>query len=226
VAIGADANGVVVLVVSDGVSNIPRSADASQAAVDAALAHLVAQPSDIVGATAMAQRAVLAVPAADPTEPPSCTFLATVWEPSTRTVRCGWVGDCRTYWVPLGGPAERLTTDHSWGTMQVSAGAMSQVEADADHRSHSITRWLGADCPDVPADPVPETSERVLDGAGTVLVVSDGFWNYLHDDAEASTLVHSPEEATPVQLAARLVAHAFQAGGHDNITVAVLPIAP
>jgi serine/threonine protein phosphatase PrpC len=226
VAIGASPNGTTVLVVSDGVSNIPRSADASQAAVDAALALLLATPDDLAGATAAAQRAVTSVPAADPSEPPSCTFLAAVWDPATRSVRCGWVGDCRTYWVPVGGAAQRLTTDHSWGTMQVAAGAMSQVEADADHRSHSITRWLGADCPDAPNDPLPDTSQHTLDGAGMLVACSDGFWNYLHDDAEITKLIALPEEVTPLQLATRLVDHAIAAGGHDNITVAVLPIAP
>jgi serine/threonine protein phosphatase PrpC len=39
-------------------------------------------------------------------------------------------------------------------------------------------------------------------------------------------LVRSPESRSPVELARDLVEHALSAGGRDNVTVAVVDIAP
>jgi serine/threonine protein phosphatase PrpC len=59
------------------------------------------------------------------------------------------------------------------------------------------------------------------DGPGWLLVCSDGLWNYLPDPADIAQLCTGLD----THAAARaLVEHALNAGGQDNITVAIVPI--
>lgn len=215
------------LSVCDGVSNIPRSADASQAACDAAVMILATlpdaadrPPTVFAAAHQQALQKVIGLASSTPdgTEPPSCTYLAAAWRPG-EPLRVGWAGDCRAYFIGVTGVA-RLTVDHSWGTEQVNGGVLTQEQADADDRSHSITRWLGADAPEQPADFV----EVDVSGGGLALFCSDGLWNYLTDASLAGLLAAGRAGEQPVELGERLVAHAIAGGGHDNITVVVAPI--
>jgi serine/threonine protein phosphatase PrpC len=55
-----------------------------------------------------------------------------------------------------------------------------------------------------------------------VLVCSDGLWNYYETPASLRELVAAgPPGETVLETARRLVDAALEAGGHDNITVAV-----
>jgi serine/threonine protein phosphatase PrpC len=63
-------------------------------------------------------------------------------------------------------------------------------------------------------------------GAGRVVVCSDGLWNYAARTDELAALVApAREDASALSVAQRLTRAALDAGGHDNITVAVLTIA-
>jgi serine/threonine protein phosphatase PrpC len=216
--------GGFVTAVCDGVSNVPRSAEASQAAADAAVAVLATGTDRPPAVFATAHQAALTKVVAlapvteDGTEPPSCTFLAARWRPG-EPLRVGWAGDCRAYWIS-GGAVSRLTVDHSWGTEQVRAGLLTQEQADADNRSHAITRWLGRDAPPEP----PELVECDVGAGGLAVFCSDGLWNYLTDAGLAALVAAGTAVETSEELAERLVAHAIAAGGHDNITVVVAPI--
>jgi len=214
--------GGFVLAVCDGVSNVARSDEASQAACEAAVAVLRdvpegAETTALMGrAAAAASAAVVGLaPGALGGEPPSCTFLAARWTP-TEGITVGWIGDCRAYLVGPDG-ARALTTDHSWGTEAVRSGLLSQAEADADGRSHAITRWLGADAG---AEPVPDVvCEPVPPGAPSWLVaVSDGAWNYLDGPADLTRFLPA---GGPLDAARRITDHAVAGGGHDNITAVV-----
>ena len=213
--------GGFVLAVCDGVSNIPRSDEASQAACDAAVAVLgrpvaaSAVEDLMIEATARASEAVnrLATPAVGP-EPPSCTYLAVRWRPGEE-LTVGWLGDCRAYVVSPSG-VTCLTTDHSWGSEAVASGSLTQAEADRDDRSHAITRWLGADAslPPIPAVahyPVPPGSSALL------VACSDGAWNYLESTEQVATFFN---DCDLLEGARQFTQHAIDAGGHDNITVA------
>jgi serine/threonine protein phosphatase PrpC len=58
-------------------------------------------------------------------------------------------------------------------------------------------------------------------------VCSDGFWNYLESVDELADIIRQAEpDASPLVLARSLTRHALDHGGHDNITVAVVDIAP
>ncbi len=211
--------GGFVLSVCDGVSNIARSDEASQAACDTALATLMAPseagPSEMmVRAASAASAAVVSLaPGATGAEPPSCTFLAAHWRAS-EGLTIGWLGDCRAYLVD-GSSARQLTTDHSWGTEEVRAGRMSQQQADADVRSHAITRWLGADAG---LEPVPDLVGEMVDprARSLLVAVSDGAWNYLTSAAEVAGFF---ADGNLAEGARRFTAHAIARGGHDNITV-------
>ena len=76
---------------------------------------------------------------------PSCTFVAAIVEDGTGVV--GSVGDSRAYWFGDDGSAVCLTVDDSWAAEQIRAGT-PRAEAEAGPHAHTITRWLGTDCPD------------------------------------------------------------------------------
>jgi serine/threonine protein phosphatase PrpC len=85
-----------------------------------------------------------------------------------------------------------------------------------------ITRWLGVNAGEV--DPHVVTVEP--EGPGVILVCSDGLWHYL-DDAEAMAAAALPlAHEDPLAAARVLTAIALDGGGHDNITVAVVPFPP
>ena len=90
-------------------------------------------------------------------------------------------------------------------------GLMTQAEAYADERAHAITGWLGADAVELD----PHTASFEPDEPGVVVVCTDGLWNYAESAAELASVV--PKDART------LVGVAIDGGGHDNITVAVLP---
>ncbi len=98
----------------------------------------------------------------------------------------------------------------------IAAGA-SREDAEADPTSHTITRWLGADS----VDSRPELRSVHLDGAGWVVVCSDGLWNYASEPEPIAELIGAAPSADPVDVADHLVAWANGRGGHDNVTAAL-----
>ncbi|MET9416601.1 PP2C family serine/threonine-protein phosphatase [Streptomyces klenkii] len=232
----ADGAPATVAVVSDGVSSATRPDEASAAACAAARELLVtALPQgddprqathDAIMRAAEAVNA-LAAPARGPLQhdphrhenAPACTIVTAVVTGDLLTV--GWVGDSRAYWVPEDRSTQpaRLTEDDSWAAQMVAAGLLSEAEAYADERAHAITGWLGADAYEVE----PHTASFHPDRKGVVIVCTDGLWNYA-ESAELMAEVTPPDARTrPLECARQLLAHALDGGGHDNVTVAVLP---
>ncbi len=228
-----------VLVVCDGVTSAPNSDRAAMAASRAACVRLTSTPeppaggvaaaidfwSDALqGAASEANSAAVGVAhtLGDPTEPPSCTFVAAVISESLITV--AWCGDSRAYWLPDAGEPRQLTVDHSLGTELMATGK-SRAEAEADPSFHTITRWLGADS----VDHAPELVSQSIDGPGWFLVCSDGLWNYASAVEEMAGRVRDvcaqlgtdPLPPDPLRLAAALVEWANASGGHDNVTAAL-----
>jgi len=256
VAVAGLSNGSAVLVVCDGVSSTPGSAEASSRAAEAACELLVDRCSELSGgeasartvgletvagwlteAAAVAQAEAAAAPEVKATRPnaqggpPSSTFVAALGLASglsdgasgsgapaegEMAIVAAWLGDSRAYWLPAAGPgqAELLTVDHEIGG--------------------SLSRWLGADAPTGPVDVVSKS----VTGPGWLLVCSDGLWRYANSPTEMWQLVERVDSSHlagewPDQLAARsaralhlakgLVAHAVEAGGHDNISAALWP---
>jgi serine/threonine protein phosphatase PrpC len=128
------------------------------------------------------------------------------------------------------GPSRRLTEDDSWAAFMVAEGSLSEAEAEAHPNAHVITAWLGADAGQV----TPHVATFRPAGPGTLLVCSDGLWNYFPAAGDLAALLgggtgdagapaHDPA-ADPLGTARTLVRHALDAGGRDNITVAVIPL--
>ncbi|HEX9969995.1 MAG TPA: PP2C family serine/threonine-protein phosphatase [Acidimicrobiales bacterium] len=220
-AVDADTFPVVLAVVCDGVSTTERPDEASQAAVDAALAVLRADPTPgaLTASYEAARAAVLTVPidGVEGLGNPSCTFLAGIVGEAEATVAN--LGDCRAYWVGDDAFAT-VTIDDSWATEEIAAGRMTEAEAYADPRAHTITRWLGAD-----ADPtwMPRIDRFPIDGPGRFILCSDGLWNYAMDGRAVADAM-GDRTAPPLAVARRLTDFANESGGHDNITVVVVDL--
>ncbi|MFD7298542.1 protein phosphatase 2C domain-containing protein [Streptomyces sp. NPDC059897] len=229
-----DGSAAVVAVVCDGVSSATRPDDASLAASRAATEALhEALPRGTHPQQAMHESIVAAAEAvnalADEPETarehkphqnsPACTFVASVVTKELLIV--GWIGDSRAYWVPddREAPAARLTEDDSWAAQMVAAGLMSEAEAYADERAHAITGWLGADAYELE----PHTASFKPDRPGVVVVCTDGLWNYAESADEMARVLPADAARNPLHSAQVLVGHALDGGGHDNVTVAVLP---
>ncbi|MFI2200914.1 PP2C family serine/threonine-protein phosphatase [Streptomyces sp. NPDC020192] len=229
-----DGTPAVVAIVCDGVSSATRPDDASLAAArtagDTVLAalprgtHPQAALHEAIVAAAQAVNALADEPAtarehAPHQNAPACTIVGAVVTAGLLVV--GWVGDSRAYWVPddRTAPPARLTEDDSWAAQMVAAGLMSEAEAYADERAHAITGWLGADAYELE----PHTASFKPDRPGVVVVCTDGLWNYAESAGEMAEAVPADAAERPLHSARVLVGHALDGGGHDNVTVAVVP---
>lgn len=225
-----DGSAATVAIVCDGVSSASRPDEASAAAAGAANEALLdalprgAHPQEAMHEAILA--AAAAVNALAPETPgaqnaPACTLVGAVVSGGLLTI--GWVGDSRAYWVPDDRAAlpRRLTEDDSWAAQMVAAGLMGEAEAYADVRAHAITGWLGADAYDLE----PHTATFKPDHPGVVVVCTDGLWNYAESAREMAQVLPADAAARPLHSAQVLVGHALDGGGHDNVTVAVVPFA-
>ncbi|GGT49845.1 protein phosphatase 2C domain-containing protein [Actinomadura citrea] len=205
---------------------------------------------------ALRAAAAVAALATSPSDAPSCTYVSAVTRGPAVTV--GWIGDSRAYWLAADGPAgpgedaapgpapdevdaaevstgdmaelsasRRLTEDDSWAAFMVAEGSLTEAEAEAHPNAHVITGWLGADAGQVS----PHVATFRPGGPGTLLVCSDGLWNYFPAAADLAALLAGPgggespgPAADPLGTARTLVSRALDAGGRDNITVAVIPV--
>ncbi|MET9052211.1 protein phosphatase 2C domain-containing protein [Streptomyces bacillaris] len=233
-----DGSPAVVAIVCDGVSSASRPDEASAAAAGAANeALLESLPRGTHPQQAMHEAIVAAAEAVNSlaeepsgaAEPeahrrqnaPACTLVGAIVAGGLLVV--GWVGDSRVYWVPddRSGPPARLTEDDSWAAQMVAAGLMNEAEAYADERAHAITGWLGADSYELE----PHTAAFKPDRPGLVVVCTDGLWNYAESAEEMAAAVPPEAHRSPLRGAQVLVGHALDGGGHDNVTVALLPFA-
>ncbi|QEV52568.1 protein phosphatase [Streptomyces platensis] len=229
-----DGTPAVVAVVCDGVSSATRPDEASTAASEAAGEALReslprgTHPAQAMHDAILAASSAVDALATDPSlahdehrqqNAPACTFVGAVVGGGLLTV--GWVGDSRAYWIPNDrtAPPARLTEDDSWAAQMVANNLMSEAEANADERAHAITGWLGADAYEVE----PHTATFKPDGPGVVVVCTDGLWNYAESAEQMAAVLPYDAPARPLNGARTLVTHALDGGGHDNVTVALVP---
>ena len=241
VAAGTEPGTLAVLVVCDGVTSAPASDQASLAAARAArdvLAAPAPEAGDLgdtsdpthdragaaaertmmaAGEAAHAQAAAVARRVKGQGNPPSTTFVAALLEGREAVIGC--VGDSRAYWFPDAGASEQLSVDDSWAAEAIALG-VPREEAENGPNAHAITRWLGADAP----DPRPRLTRRTLEGAGWLMLCSDGLWNYCSEASLLGDLLTATAERVgnaPRPIAEALVTWAVERGGADNITVAL-----
>ncbi|MFE3940902.1 protein phosphatase 2C domain-containing protein [Streptomyces sp. NPDC059118] len=233
-----DGSPAVVAIVCDGVSSASRPDEASAAAASAANETLLeslprgTHPQQAMHEAILAAAEAVNALAQEPgramehdrhrhQNAPACTLVGSILANDLLIV--GWVGDSRVYWVPddRAHPPARLTEDDSWAAQMVATGLMNEAEAYADERAHAITGWLGADAYDLE----PHTASFKPDRSGLVVVCTDGLWNYAESAAEMAAAVPADAHQRPLHGAQVLVGHALDGGGHDNVTVALLPFA-
>jgi serine/threonine protein phosphatase PrpC len=236
-----DAAGVKVLVVCDGVSS-SKNAEIAAAAVSEGVVRFVAgalakgplgQPQRLLKEAIAAGSSQLEAKVNSETRrtsgsrklrkpdenPASTTVVAALVADGVATI--GWVGDSRAYWLD-DEAAWPLTEDHSWQNDVVSAGEMTAEEAAKAPNAHAITRWIGPDASGFE----PGLAARTLNGPGTLLLCTDGLWNYAPTPREMAALVRDAgaDGKDALALGQALVAFALERGGMDNVTVAVLRV--
>jgi protein phosphatase len=125
------------------------------------------------------------------------------------------VGDSRVYRF-RGGALEQVTQDHSWVSEQVRAGVLSQADARRHPWRNVVTRALsGGDDPEV------EVSEIDLEAGDRLMICSDGLSGVVPVD-RMEQIIGAGKSLDDTCRA--LIAAANDAGGPDNITVAMLQV--
>ena len=122
----------------------------------------------------------------------------------------GHLGDSRAYRY-RGGRLEQLTRDHCWVDEQIAQGNL-QIDALLDTRFKNIvTRALGID------DEVDlEVHDHEIASSDIFLLCSDGLTDMLTDAEIEDALAPDDDLESKIK---RLIAHANDNGGKDNISV-------
>ena len=125
------------------------------------------------------------------------------------------VGDSRVYRY-RGGQLVQLTEDHSWVGEQVRAGVLSDADARRHPWRNVVTRALsGGD------DPHVEVTEIEVKANDRLLICSDGLSGVVPLEKLESIVSTTPALDETCKA---LIAAANDAGGPDNITVAMLKV--
>jgi serine/threonine-protein kinase len=142
----------------------------------------------------------------------STTLLVTVFRDEKATV--AHVGDSRAYLIRAG-KIKRLTTDHSYTTLQVRLGLLLERNAmTSEHRS-TLTRSVGSD-PICHYDIRTETLEK----NDLILHCSDGLYGFVLDEEILDiVLKHHPAEACKL-----LIAAAERRQASDNVSVQIIQV--
>ena len=127
----------------------------------------------------------------------------------------GQVGDSRVYLQRPKADLLQITEDHSLVAEQVRGGIISEEEARNHSLKNLITRAIG-----IKEDVEVDLFSLRLQKGDTLLICSDGLCNMVEDDDIANAL-----QVETLQTAARLlVGKALEAGGSDNISVALVRV--
>jgi serine/threonine protein phosphatase PrpC len=145
------------------------------------------------------------------------TLTAMVVDPASHAWVIGHVGDSRAYRLRAGG-LEQLTRDDTWVQQQIDNGIMQPSAARHSPYAHLLTQCLGLEEPPAP---------QVIGGRGepgdVYLLCTDGLVGMLDDEAMAAILTrHAPAGSADDAAVRELLEAANQAGGHDNITAALI----
>lgn len=129
-----------------------------------------------------------------------------------RRVYVAHAGDSRAY-ILSKGKLTQITKDHSFVQEMIDTGRLTPDEAKDDPRKNIITRALGVD-----NDLRVDFCEEFIDENDVVLICTDGLTNYVSDE----DIVALASDGKFNDFAERLVSHANENGGGDNITVVTM----
>ncbi len=130
-----------------------------------------------------------------------------------------WCGDSRCYLFNEKSGLIRLSKDHSYVQELVDAGKLSEDNAFDHPYSNIITRCLG----DQERRAEPDYRIHTLQQGDVLLLCSDGLHGLCRD--EEIMMLISEQTAQPLEVCRdALIQAALDAGGHDNVTVALCRI--
>lgn len=197
----------VLVIVADGMGGHVAGEVASRLAINAA----ASSDLDAGDRVAAGNRAIREEVAREPDlEGMGTTMTLVAIEGNVATI--GHVGDSRAYLL-RDGEFSQLTEDHTVAAEYVAMGRLSPEEAATHPQRHMLTRTLGL----TRFIDVDEFDIEVAAG-DRILICSDGLTEMVDDSAIAKTLA----TGTPEEVVWELVESANDAGGVDNITVAVV----
>jgi PPM family protein phosphatase len=131
-------------------------------------------------------------------------------------VTVGHIGDSRLYRLRTG-RFEQLTKDHSLLQEWIDSGMITPEQAQTAQHKNLVTRALGVD----PQVELEIHDHEVLPG-DLFLLCSDGLYDMVSDEDTATTLQML---GANLELAAsQLIDQANDAGGKDNVTVALIRV--
>lgn len=204
-----ESDGEALVIVADGMGGHVAGEVASRLAINAAASSDLAV-SDRVAA---GNRAIREEVARDPgLEGMGTTMTLLQIEDDVATI--GHIGDSRAY-LYRDEEMRQLTEDHTVAAEYVAQGQLSAEEAATHPQRHMLLRTLGL-------TRFVNVDEMKIDLApgDRILLCSDGLTEMVRDKAIAETLA----EGTPDEVVWQLVEMANEAGGVDNISVAVVDV--
>lgn len=216
-------DGSGILIVADGVSSAVNAISASVHAITKVREVMANEPAGDINlirdAISRANDVIVNLPyeiRADGIYGPETTIVAASVSGDSDAI--GWVGDSRAYIISEQSQ-ELLTVDDSWIELVVEEGRMTRSQASMDRRAHYVTQVLGMH------DQTMEvhTIERKVEKGSMLLLCTDGLWNYFQGDNDLlKAIMDFGMEKDASEICEHLISLANIAGGHDNITAAIL----
>ena len=148
------------------------------------------------------------------------TVVTMLIDPSSESYTLGHAGDSRAYLL-RNGELTQLTTDDTWVQERLDANHLTAEQASGHPLGHMITQCLGLE-----NRPDPHLSEGSLIAGDIYLLCSDGLTGALTDE-NISEILHGtlgPNPQDDEAAVKEIVDAANHAGGHDNITVALVVV--
>lgn len=189
----AVADGYICVAVADGLGSYDGSEAASEAAVKTVMRgfrRAVRRGDDLFSGTAVnklfknAHNAIHKLKNASPELSLGCTTLSVVIAKDGRLI-CAHVGDTRVYFFK-DNVTEFYSKDHSLARLAADRGEITYAQIRTHKDQNKLTRVIGGDY-FAPAD------YKIYNGyteKDSVLVCSDGFWEYIYEeDVEAGLSV-------------------------------------
>lgn len=129
-----------------------------------------------------------------------------------------WLGDSRAYSFIPGKGISRLSKDHSYVQRLIDSGALTEEQAIDHPDSNVITRSLG----DVTQKAKPDVLSHPVQAGEIIMLCSDGLCGVCTDEEIGGIIAQNLEDLTVCKEV--LTEAALDAGGSDNITIALLKI--
>lgn len=210
------ADGYLLLAVADGVGGTRGGEVASARAMESLSDHLegisIDDPEEALRDAFMAANVAVREGAAESLELASMSTTLVAGLVQDRTAWVANVGDSRAYLID-NDEAQPLTLDHSWVGEQIRNGTVAPDDPLVERFSNIVTRVVGGQ-EDLEVDVFGPI--ELADGSA-LLFCSDGLHGPVANESIAGAFAEAEGE-----VAKRLIQLAIDAGGPDNVSVAIL----